>query len=713
MSSRPSRRPFLVAVAAAAILLVPGGVLAAPRLADAQPGRHGPDLGADARRSRPQPTWKATIAAGRQAMADVLAATGATSGSVTFVDGATIPWTETFGRVDSDGTPPAPTQRYGIGSVSKTLAAVAILRLVDAGLVDLDAPLRRYLPELRLADPAADQITVRMLLAHTAGLPGTDYANSATTEPFPGYLDQLLAGLAGARLKTTPGAMAVYCNDCYSLLEGVVASVTGRPYTAYVQDEILGPLGMTGSGFATAPFPDGTLAPVIDRFGNRQAPELIDLYASGGLYATGADMGRLAAMLLSGGELDGTRILSEAAVAAMGTDQTVGLFDPLGSDDWRYGLGFDSVREPALAAAGWDAWVKGGDSSQYHASMILVPKAKLGVVVQLAGLTTGSAAAQAVAERILLEALVERGSLRKLPRAVKAPTPARRAPTAEQLAAITGTWVGAGVIERITATDDGRIQASTWTNGAWVDAPYTASLRKDGGWWADADAIQGLSVVSGWGRDYLALHRPTGAGNAISAEIIGQRVTPGDPLPAAWEARIGRTWVPVGEVASSLAWQQPGLTPAAIPGLPGFVAIPAPGNLQVVDPAGADDRASSFLVIPGLLGRDLFDVRVVQRGAQEWLQVGPDLYRPVDGVPHLRAGAATKVTIDPDTVAAWLGARDAVTVTTTGATAWKVLDEALAVVVSGPGDAPDVGVPSGGYLVVFGDGGATIDIAAR
>lgn len=100
-----------------------------------------------------------------------------------------------------------------------------------------------------------------MLLDHSAGLPGSDYYNTLTTAPNPDYMArQFLAGLATQRLKTTPGSMSVYFNDCFTLAELVVEAVSGEAYDEYVTDRIFVPLGMTHSRFPTAVFADDAYA---------------------------------------------------------------------------------------------------------------------------------------------------------------------------------------------------------------------------------------------------------------------------------------------------------------------------------------------------------------------------------------------------------------------------------------------------------------------
>ena len=121
----------------------------------------------------------------------------------------------------------------------------------------------RYIPDFSMQSPQYKQITVRMLLNHSAGVPGTDYADICSHKPIPSYVDRVLAGLRNSHLKTTPGAMNVYCNDCFTLAGVVVERVSGMPFQDYVTKNILKPLGMKHSIYPTSVPAPGTVAPVI------------------------------------------------------------------------------------------------------------------------------------------------------------------------------------------------------------------------------------------------------------------------------------------------------------------------------------------------------------------------------------------------------------------------------------------------------------------
>ncbi|MCC9311334.1 beta-lactamase family protein [Kitasatospora sp. RB6PN24] len=130
---------------------------------------------------------------------------------------------------------------YPLASVSKTYTATAVMRLVAEGRLELDAPVRRYVPELRLADEgAAERITVLNLLNHTAGLDWNLLGEAAGD----GSLESFVAGLAGLSLVAEPGARASYSQAGYNLLGRVVERVTGLPFEKALAELVLEPAGL-------------------------------------------------------------------------------------------------------------------------------------------------------------------------------------------------------------------------------------------------------------------------------------------------------------------------------------------------------------------------------------------------------------------------------------------------------------------------------------
>lgn len=646
-----------------------------------------------------------TQAAAQAAIERSLAETGATSitGGLTDLNG--LIWQGTTGVVDARGAAPGPNTIYGIGSTSKMFATVAVMQLVDQGLIDLDLPVVRYLPSFTMQSPQYRQITVRMLLDHSAGFPGSAYANAFTTRPYDGYARDVMANLARSSLKHTPGAMSVYCNDCFTVAGEVVAAVSGMPFTTYVDQEILAPLGMTESEYITGAIPPaGTVARVV-RDGRNAPLEVTNVYASGGLMSTPTDMAAFARMLMNGGTAGTTELLKAASVAEMGTSQLRTTLDPVTQSQWIYGLGWDTVRDLSLDAVGVRAWVKGGDTGDYHAGLVVAPEAGLAAFVSGAG-SYSSSSAQAVAEEILLNALVERGDIPAMPVKVGTDQPAKATPTEADIQAMLGTFVGTpSFYRRISRGADNALVVESLVDGRWVPGSATISYRTDGAWWVDDPRPLSFTTVKGWGRTYLVVTMPMGYGNTRGEEILGQRVAAGTPIARAWRNRLGQ-WLYASDAPTSTIWLgEPKTTIRRIPGLAGYIDVQ---GLSAVD-ARKPEIASMFLQVPLMLGRDLDDLVPVNATT---LRMGSAVMVARDSLRPLTPGT-TSIRIGAQAYGAWRDVTRATRITVRGADAWFVYDTSVSVVAHGTSAVTDVRVPTGGLVLVLGEAGDTVKVTSR
>jgi CubicO group peptidase (beta-lactamase class C family) len=149
---------------------------------------------------------------------------------------------EGFGH-SRKGEPITPYTPFFIGSLTKSFTALAILQLIEAGLVDLDAPVQHYLPWFRVADEqAGSQITVHHLLNQTSGMSYRGYRS--TEMPVEASMEENGRGLASARLTASPGTRFQYFNANYVLLGLVIEAVSVQPYDEYLAEHIFEPLGM-------------------------------------------------------------------------------------------------------------------------------------------------------------------------------------------------------------------------------------------------------------------------------------------------------------------------------------------------------------------------------------------------------------------------------------------------------------------------------------
>lgn len=146
------------------------------------------------------------------------------------------------------------------GSITKTLTAAAILQLRDRGLLSLDDPITKWVPELRqVHDPygPVDAITLRMLLSHSAGFqnPTWPYRKYESWEPFePTRWEQLVAMMPYQEVHFPPGSRYSYSNPGYIYLARVIEAITGDPWQSYIYKNLWSPLGLRESYFNATPW---------------------------------------------------------------------------------------------------------------------------------------------------------------------------------------------------------------------------------------------------------------------------------------------------------------------------------------------------------------------------------------------------------------------------------------------------------------------------
>lgn len=607
-----------------------------------------------------------TIHDGQAAIQRAMADTNTSSVSVALLDGQRVVWQEAFGVIDIINRQPAGINTlYNIGSVSKILAAVSIMILVGRGLVDLDAPVTSYVRDFRMLSPGFQHITVRMLLSHCSGFPGSNYSSSFTFEPLLDYARTTQTILADQHLKHTPGELAVYCNDGFTMAERVVEDVSGQSYASFAKREILEPLEMSLSRFPLMHYPAGSFVHA-DFMGEDQGQEFVNPHGTGGLSSTPTEMLNLAMMFLQQGEFKGRQILSPEAVAEMGRDQTRNfLINPAPS--WKWGLGWDQSDHPGLRAAGFSCWQKNGGTNFFGSDFFVLPDT--GLAVMITG-NSPSYGAGAIAERILLNALVDKGSLPRLPQKLPVDPPPSTTADAATLEAITGYYGSVEGVSRVTQNDDHSITLMRYEAGQWITVAAGLTRREDGWFAVKGQPLSYRTTDSGPYR-YLLMRFTGGYGHYKDFMPYGQKIQAEPPLSTAWRARLGKHWVLVNEHESSTMFntESPLATLTAIPGLPGYVRI---DDRQPLLPE-TDQRTRQFMKIPVNYGRDLYELIVENKDGGEWLSFGGFRYQPLDSIPAATLGTQT-VTIAADGYCQCRNIQGARALSIAGARAWRVFD---------------------------------------
>lgn len=263
---------------------------------------------------------------------------------------------------------------FQIGSISKSFTCIALLQLVDEGKLDLDAPVKEYLPEFKVKSRFRP-ITLHHLMTHSAGIVG-----GALSTP---EMWSEMHLLNGTEATLPPGKLFNYSNAGYEVLGLLLERMTGRTFEQVIRSRILDPVGMHDTSPVTAEHLRGVLAegyePYYDdrppQFGGRlsQAFWLPSSSGAGSICSTAEDMALYVRMLLNHGEACSRRIVSEESFGLM-TKGYIKSDDPSGIQ--RYGYGLTLSRKGPRTIVGHT-----GSTVGYRAEMTIDMTNRLGCVV--------------------------------------------------------------------------------------------------------------------------------------------------------------------------------------------------------------------------------------------------------------------------------------------------------------------------------------------
>jgi CubicO group peptidase (beta-lactamase class C family) len=307
----------------------------------------------------------------RLAIQQVMDSTGVPAVAVAVARHGRFIWEEGFGWADRERRIPATEHTmFSLASISKPITATGLMRLVEAGLVELDAPANRYLGPGRLTGLAgdADGATVRRILSHTAGLPlhyRFYYADRDYREP---TMDQTIARYG--ILVYPPGTVYEYSNLGYGIIDHIIERASGLSYPDYMRTRVFAPLGLTRMSVHVGP---GLEPYVAQRYDSQLRPiPYYDFDHDGGsaVYASAHDLVRFGMFHLKERLSDQQRIISDSTIALMQQSQTPA------SSGVRYGLGWRSVDE-----FGWTRVTHTGGMPGVATILALYPSERTAAVV--------------------------------------------------------------------------------------------------------------------------------------------------------------------------------------------------------------------------------------------------------------------------------------------------------------------------------------------
>jgi CubicO group peptidase (beta-lactamase class C family) len=395
-------------------------------------------------------------------------------------------WETAVGAADvREGREATPETQYRLGSITKSFTAAAVMQLRDAGLLDLEDTLDRHV------EGAAHAPTLRRLLSHTSGLQRETHDDAWLNARF-AAVPELLETLGEAEQVLPAGARFHYSNLAFALLGIVVERVAGLPYREYVQQRLLGPLGLDRTSFdPLEPAATGYLVqPYVEGVWDEAPVETGAWIAAGQMWGTVRDMARWASFLADPDEA----VLAKKSVEEMRTVQTI--------DDhvrWTggYGLGLMLLRDGERILAG-----HGGSMPGFIAGVYVSPTDKIGTAV----LTNSSTAALGDLLKKLVATTVERWPVPPEPWRVEEPPP-------DDVVPLLGIWFMEG--DQFTLRwRDGALEARFPDDPEWK--PSAVIRRESGDRWR---------VESGWEQgEGLRVERDA-EGNVVRLVLAGYPVT--------------------------------------------------------------------------------------------------------------------------------------------------------------------------------------------
>ena len=533
------------------------------------------------------------------------------SGKVVFAEGAQ----ETATEGDAD-------QIYCIGSVSKVYVTTAVMQLVEQGKVDLDAPVTDYIDDFKMADERYKDITVRMLMNHTSGIFGSSLKNSDLYGDNSSVsTENTLKNLENQKLKADPGEYAAYCNDGFTLLELLVERVSGMSYTDYVEKNIAGKIGAENIYTKKNVFGNPALADIFPDSKNRYETEYCMDLGSGGIYSTALDTCEFGSTFFKGDN----RLLSEGSKNEMATlwssttDVSGNLkYDPDYMD--QNGLGWDMVDIPMYEEAGVKALYKGGDNTDYHAGLLVLPDEEVSVCVTTSGGSSGynMAMAEALANIVLEEQGIEVEE-------TTAPEVELKETVPDSYKKYEGYYSLDGTPAEITFPD--MKYALVKMLGAGTSDEYY--MYTDNGFVRVTGDIEAgefrvdpdyfcINFVEAEGHVYIteeSVSKQSGLVNGCNRTYSGEKLEPNpvsEEAIKAWQERDGMKYAVESEKYSSAVYQTP-FTEIRVLEDSGYAIDLGMASriLKIVD----ENHLEAFTTIPSSGNRDIFDIYVDDAGA--------------------------------------------------------------------------------------------------
>lgn len=629
-----------------------------------------------------------TKSTARTEIEEAIAAGTANSASVAIMDGGKLIYAEGFGMADREKNIPADQDTvFNIGSVSKMFAATAIMLLVDEGKVALDNPVTSYLTEFTMADERYKDITVRMLLNHSSGLPGSTIWNNFGSEYNQNIYRELLASLSRSTIKHRPGELATYCNDGYTLAEMIVAKVSDQSYGDFLAERVFKPLSLNHTGLGVGRLPEGMNPARFYRPDGKSEPlEIASLLATGGLSSTAENLCQFADSFS-----EGSAILSPQSRIEMLKRQPSELQGKLRGDSFPFGLGWDFAELSPYSEKDLHLYGKTGGTGHYNAMLYTVPSQRISVAVIASGAQCDS---PGIALSILSAYLEEKGLITQEEKVVQEPVKAQTIPSG--LLTYEGYYDSGGITLRI-ALDDEKGMLNLYLVDGSDESALLSAVYNDG-FFYDGENKYYFTTVDG--ARYFVVYSPIFDFHNVKAEKL-QAIADPHELSIPMD---GKVWLRRNVKAAEAAMFLPNhiVSSSRIPALPGYVDFDGMKIVKSPDHAGMPVKSM----------RDLTELILVEQNGATWAWLSGADYMPAELAPPLNTGANT-LTIGSAGRNEWL------TVDFVATLCFEVPAKGRVIVFGEKGilydsmvDSGDITVPAGSLLEVAGNPGDLFQVTA-
>ena len=507
--------------------------------------------------------------------------------------------------------------------------------LVDDGKLALDKPVTTYLPDFKMSDERYKDITVRMLLNHTSGIPGTEFANSFGFQYNSDLFKQTLDSLSRATLKHNPGAMAVYCNDGFTLAEMIIERVSGKKFVDILSVRVFKPLGMKNTGLSVGEVKGKTAASYYNAPDSKKEPlEVVSLIGAGGLSSTAEDLCRFADTFSGKGK----QIFSASSLTELRKVQPSLFTGKLRGAEITFGLGLDVTDIQKYKDKNIQIIGKNGGTGNYSSMLASAPAQRLSVAVIASG---PNSQATKTALDILDAVLVGKGVIAKEDAIVSKPLVHEAIP--QGLSRFAGYYAdGSQVVKMnfdmkrntVTANDIGE-------KGELI--PKYSLYYNNGKFFSDSGTEYYFTNVDG--NDYFVLTWSVLGVDTISLQKLSNIEKPQnlkiDMNQKVWLRRNTKPYEGMSSVSGDIS------TSRTIGALRGYVDF---GGLKAV-------KSPTFAGVSTASSRDQNELTLIDKGTEYWALATDMLFSPVADAGVLEVGTST-VKISDTGYSEWLKADD-------------------------------------------------------